>query len=146
MDCLYCASPLEIPIEPCKCGALMTFALIYIDMSPPMYLVLRWKEPMTPELLVKSLKTAQQWICLSCDRPLEADSFCRQCEAQTMLEVKTLEIAGVGAYRYTSKHQRVAIPSAIPMVAPNSQIPQIHKSTVFQPKSVSTVSPVRPTM
>ena len=89
---------------------------------------------MTPELLVKSLKTAQQWICLSCDIRLEADSFCRQCEAQTMLEVKTLEIAGVGAYRHTSKHQRVAIPSAIPMVAPNSQIPQIHKSTVFQPK------------
>ena len=136
LDCLYCASPLEIPIEPCKCGALTTFALMYINMPPPMYLVLRWKEPMTPELLVKSLKTAQQWICLSCDMRLEADSFCRQCEAQTMLEVKIITIEGVGAYRHTSKHQRVAIPTAIPMSNSYAQYrdSQINTPTVSQPK------------
>lgn len=134
LDCLYCDSPLEIPIEPCKCGALTTFALMYINMPPPMYLVLRWKEPMTPELLVKSLKTAQQWSCLSCDRPLEADGICSKCDAQTRVEVKIITIEGVGALRHTSTTQCCAILSAVPMVAPNSQIPQIHKSTVFQPK------------
>ena len=136
LDCLYCDSPLEIPIEPCECGALTTFALMFFDMPPPMYLVLRFKEPMTPQLLLKSLQTAQQWICLSCDLPLEADGICPNCDTQTMMEVKIINIDGVGALSHTSTSEHVALPTTIPLSDLHARYrnSQIHKPTVYQPK------------
>ena len=54
--------------------------------------------------------------------------------AQTMLEVKIIAVEGVGAYRHTSKPQRVAIPSAIPMSETSARERQINTPTVYQPK------------
>ena len=91
---------------------------------------------MTPELLVKSLKTAQQWSCLSCDMRLEADSFCRQGKAQTMLgHIAT-------SPSINASRSRLLYPWLL-LIA---KYLRFTNQRSFSQKSVSTVSSVRPTM